>query len=89
MKVHLDVLLADHELHIDSLNRREGPSVQQLLCREADSHLQLKTLELDISVTFGLHEALLEFEVTAMEGSREVIGLENDGVIGHIIVEID
>jgi hypothetical protein len=39
-------------------------------------------------VTLGLHEALLELEVATVERGGEVIGLKNDGVVGHIVVEI-
>ena len=41
VQMHLDVLLADHELHIDSLNGRQGASIEKFLGREADTDLQL------------------------------------------------
>jgi len=40
-------------------------------------------------VALGLYKALLEFEVAAVEGGREVVGLEDDGVVGDVVVEVD
>lgn len=41
VQVHLDVLLTDHELHINSLNGRQGAPIEKFLGREADTDLQL------------------------------------------------
>ncbi len=84
----LDVLLRDHELDVDSLDGGECSSIEKLLGGEANAHLELKALKVDISVTFGLNEALLELEVATVESGGEVISLKNDGIVGHIVVEI-
>ena len=88
MQVHLNVLLRDHELNVDSLDGRECSSIKQLLGGEADSDLELEALKVYISVAFSLYEALLELEVATVESGGEVIGLKNDGIVGHIVVEI-
>ena len=88
MQVHLNVLLRDHELNVDSLDGRECSSVKQLLCGEADTDLELEALKVDISVAFSLNEALLELEVATVESGGKVISLKNDGIVAHIVVEI-
>lgn len=89
VQVYLDILLADHELHVHSVDSGEGPTVKQLLSGEADTYLELEALQVHIGVALGLHEALLELEVAAVESGCEVIGLENDSVVADIVVEID
>lgn len=89
VQVNLDVLLADHELYVHGRDGGQGPTVEQLLSSEANTYLELETLQINISVTLGLDKALLEFEVTTMESGCEVIGLENDSVVADIVVEID
>lgn len=88
VQVHLNILLRDHELNVNSLDGWECSSVKQLLGGEADSDLELEALKVDISVAFSLNEALLELEVATVESGGEVIGLKNDGIVGHIVVEI-
>jgi len=88
VQVHLDVLLRDHELHVDSFDSRECASIKQLLRSEANAHLELQALQVHIGVALGLHEALLQLEMATVEGSGEVVSLENDGVVGDIVVEI-
>ena len=69
VQVHLDVLLRDHELHIDSLDGGERAPIEQLLRGKADSDLQLEALQLDVSMALGLHKALFELKMSAVEGS--------------------
>ncbi len=85
----MNILLRDHELDVDSLDGRQGAAIKQLLSGKADSDLELQALEVDIGVALGLHEALLQLEVATVESSGEIIGLENDGIVANIIVEID
>lgn len=40
-------------------------------------------------MAFSLHEALLELEMATVEGGREIVCLENDGVVGDVVVEVD
>jgi len=89
VQVHLDILLRDHELHVDSLDGRQGAPIEQLLSREADADLQLKTLKIDVGVALSLHEALLELEVAAVERGSQVVRLENHSIVAHIVVEVD
>ena len=69
VQVHLDVLLRDHELHIDSLDGGERAPIEQLLRGKADSDLQLEALQLDVSMALGLHKALFELKMSAVESS--------------------
>ena len=69
VQVHLDVLLRDHELHIDSLDGGERAPIEQLLRGKADSDLQLEALQLDVSMALGLHKALFELKMSAVERS--------------------
>ena len=87
--MHLDILLRDHELHVDSLDGRQGAPIEQLLSREADADLQLKTLKIDVGVALSLHEAFLELEVAAVERGSQVVRLENHSIVAHIVVEVD
>ena len=87
--MNLNVLLRDHELHIHCCDRWQHPAVKQCLCCEADAHLQFESLQLDVGVTFGLHEALLKFEVATVEGGREVVCFEHDCVVGDVVVKVD
>lgn len=87
--MYLDVLLRDHELNIDCCDSRQCAPIEELLCGEANTNLQLQALQVDICVALGLYKALLQLEVAASERSRKVIGLKNDRIVRHIIVEID
>ena len=40
-------------------------------------------------MAFCLHEALLELEMATVESGGEVVCLENDGVVGDVVVEVD
>ena len=40
-------------------------------------------------MTLGLHEALLELEVSAVEGGGQVVGLKDDGVVADVVVEVN
>lgn len=75
-------------MDVDSFDRRKCASIKQLLCSEANAHLELQALQVHISVALGLHEALLELEMATVESGGEVVCLENDSVVGHIVVEI-
>ena len=89
MQVHLNVLLRDHELHVHSLDGGQGAPVEQFLGREPDTHLQLQTLKVHISVAFSLYKSFFKFEMAAVECCGEVVGLEDDCIVANIIVEVD
>ena len=40
-------------------------------------------------MAFRLYETFLKFEVAAVESCGEVVGLEDDGIVANIIVEVD
>ena len=69
MEVDLDVLLRDHELHVDRRDRWQHSAIEELLCGEANTDLEFETLEVDIGMTLRLHETLFQLEVAAVEGS--------------------
>lgn len=40
-------------------------------------------------MALGLHEALLELEVAAVERGSQVVRLENHSIVADIVVEVD
>ena len=89
MEVNLDILLTNEELNINSLDGWEGTAIEHLLGHELNTNLELKSLELNIGVSFCLDEAFLELEVTTVESGSKVVSLKYNGIIFDIIVEIN
>lgn len=89
MQMDLDVLFTDHELDIYSLYSWQSSAIKELLGHEFDTNLELKALELDISMAFGLDEAFLKLKVATVESGSEVVRLKDYGVVFNIIVEVD
>ena len=89
MKVHLYVLLRDHELNVHSVDGGKSSTVKQLLRCKSYADLKLQALKLNISMSLCLNESFFKFKVTTMEISRQIVGFKNNCIVAHIVVEID
>ena len=89
MKMHLNILLRDHELNVDSADGGKSSTVKQLLCSKPYADLKLQALKLNISMSFCLNESFFKFKVTTMESSRQIVSFKNNCIVANIVVEID